>query len=158
VWLSDGSTAILPVPLHPTGAGRVLTDAQRAENRRSVHAAWRLHADDVRHSLAGGFYQGWDLHPGQLVSRYAAVFEFFLAGLQPASERLQNFISKAAQATLVGDVFDDAATGQGLLNYFLRGVQSGAVSEDEAVRLSGLTVDEIRGRSFVRILKARGRA
>ena len=124
----------------------------------SSDLAWRLHADDVRHSLAGGFYQGWDLHPAQLVSRYAAVFEFFLAGLAPASERLQNFISKAAQATLVGDVFDDAATGQGLLNYFLRGVQSGAVSEDEAVRLSGLTVDEIRGRSFVRILKARGRA
>ncbi len=158
VWLSDGSTAILPVPVHSTAGGRTITDAQRAENRQGVHAAWRLHADDVRHSLAGGFYQGWDLHPGQLVSRYAAVFEFFLAGLQPASERLQNFISKAAQATLVGDVFDDAATGQGLLNYFLRGVQSGAVSEAEAVRLSGLTVDEIRGRSFVRILKARGRA
>ena len=158
VWLSDGSTAILPVAVHSTAGGRVLDEAQRAENRRGVHAAWRLHADDVRHSLAGGFYQGWDLHPAQLVSRYAAVFEFFLAGLAPASERLQNFISKAAQATLVGDVFDDAATGQGLLNYFLRGVQSGAVSEDEAVRLSGLTVDEIRGRSFVRILKARGRA
>ena len=158
VWLSDGSTAILPVAVHSTAGGKVLDEAQRAENRRGVHAAWRLHADDVRHSLAGGFYQGWDLHPAQLVSRYAAVFEFFLAGLAPASERLQNFISKAAQATLVGDVFDDAATGQGLLNYFLRGVQSGAVSEDEAVRLSGLTVDEIRGRSFVRILKARGRA
>ena len=158
VWLSDGSTAILPVPVHSGRDGTPLTDRQRAENRAGVHAAWRLHADDVRHSLAGGFYQGWDLHPAQLVSRYAAVFEFFLAGVGPASERLQNFVSKAAQATLVGDVFDDAATGQGLLNYFLRGVQSGAVTEDEAVRLSGLTVDEIRGRSFVRILKARGRA
>lgn len=157
VWLSDGSTAILPVPVHSSAGGRTLSAAERAENRAGVHAAWRLHADDVRHSLAGGFYQGWDLHPAQLVSRYAAVFEFFLAGLEPASQRLQNFVSKAAQATLVGDVFDDAATGQGLLNYFLRGVQSGAVTEDEAVRLSGLTVDEIRGRSFVRILKARGR-
>lgn len=156
VWLSDGSTAILPVAVHSAKAG-ALNAAQLAENRAGVHAAWRLHADDVRHSLAGGFYQGWDLHPAQLVSRYAAVFEFFLAGLEPASARLQNFISKAAQATLVGDVFDDAATGQGLLNYFLRGVQSGAVTEDEAVRLSGLTVDEIRGRSFVKILKARGR-
>jgi len=157
VWLSDGSTAILPVALHAEASGRALTAAQRAENLASVHAAWRLHADDVRHSLAGGFYQGWDLHPAQLVSRYAAVFEFFLAGLKPASERLQNFVAKAAQATLVGDVFDDAATGQGLLNYFLRGVQSGAISEAEAVKLSGLTVDEIRGRSFVAILKARGR-
>ena len=158
VWLSDGSTAILPVALHASAGGRELTATERAENRAGVHAAWRMHADDVRHSLAGGFYQGWDLHPAQLVSRYAAVFEFFLAGLEPASQRLQNFIAKSAQATLVGDVFDDAATGQGLLNYFLRGVQSGAVTESEAVRLSGLTVDEIRGRSFVKILKARGRA
>ena len=158
VWLSDGSTAILPVAVHASAGGRELTATERAENRAGVHAAWRLHADDVRHSLAGGFYQGWDLHPAQLVSRYAAVFEFFLAGLEPASQRLQNFIAKSAQATLVGDVFDDAATGQGLLNYFLRGVQSGAVTESEAVRLSGLTVDEIRGRSFVKILKARGRA
>jgi hypothetical protein len=157
VWLSDGSTAILPVPVHGARDGGSLTAAQRAENRAGVHAAWRLHADDVRHSLAGGFYQGWDLHPAQLVSRYAALFEFFLQGLEAAGERLRNFVAKAAQATLVGDVFDDAATGQGLLNYFLRAVQTGAVTESRAVEMSGLTVDEIRGRSFVAILKNRGR-
>ena len=157
VWLSDGSTAILPVAVHPTAGGRELTPAQRAENRAGIHAAWRLHADDVRHSLAGGFYQGWDLHPAQLVSRYAALYEFFLAGLDAASERLKNFVAKAAQATLVGDVFDDAATGQGLLNYFLRAVQSGAITEAQAVERSGLTVEELRGRSFVAILKARGK-
>jgi hypothetical protein len=112
----------------------------------------------VRHSLAGGFYQGWDLHPAQLVSRYAAVYEFFLAGLEAAGERLRNFVSRAAQATLVGDAFDDAATGQGLLNYFLRGVHAGAFGEDEAVRRSGLTLEELRGRSFVAILAARGGA
>ena len=156
VWLSDGSTAILPVPVHPARDG-ALTAAQRAENRAGVHAAWRLHANDVRHSLAGGFYQGWDLHPAQLVSRYAALFEFFLQGLEAAGERLRNFVAKAAQATLVGDVFDDAATGQGLLNYFLRAVQTGAITEARAVEMSGLTVDEIRGRSFVAILKNRGR-
>ena len=156
VWLSDGSTAILPVPVHPAREG-ALTPAQRAENRAGVHAAWRLHADDVRHSLAGGFYQGWDLHPAQLVSRYAALFEFFLQGLDAAGERLRNFVAKAAQATLVGDVFDDAATGQGLLNYFLRAVQTGAVTEARAVEMSQLTVDEIRARSFVAILKNRGR-
>ncbi len=156
VWLSDGSTAILPVPIHSAG-GRELTATQRAENRAGIHAAWRLHADDVRHSLAGGFYQGWDLHPAQLVSRYAALYEFFLAGLDAASDRLQNFVAKAAQATLVGDVFDDAATGQGLLNYFLRAVQSGAITEAQAVERSGLTVEELRGRSFVTILKARGK-
>jgi citrate lyase beta subunit len=157
VWLSDGSTAILPVPVHGARDGAALTAAQRAENRAGVHAAWRLHADDVRHSLAGGFYQGWDLHPAQLVSRYAALFEFFLTGLDAAGERLRNFVAKSAQATLVGDVFDDAATGQGLLNYFLRAVQTGAVTEARAVELSGLAVEEIRGRSFVAILKNRGR-
>jgi len=156
VWVSDGSTAILPVPVHPARDG-ALTAAQRAENRAGVHAAWRLHANDVRHSLAGGFYQGWDLHPAQLVSRYAALFEFFLQGLDAAGERLRNFVAKATQATLVGDVFDDAATGQGLLNYFLRAVQTGAITEARAVEMSGLTVDEIRGRSFVAILKNRGR-
>ena len=156
VWLSDGSTAILPVPVHSSREG-ALTPAQRAENRAGVHVAWRLHADDVRHSLAGGFYQGWDLHPAQLVSRYAALFEFFLQGLDAAGERLRNFVARAAQATLVGDVFDDAATGQGLLNYFLRAVQTGAVTEARAVEMSQLTVDEIRGRSFVAILKNRGR-
>ena len=102
-----------------------------------------------------GFYQGWDLHPAQLPSRYAAVYTFFLEGLDAASERLTNFVQKAAQATLVGEVFDDAATGQGLLNYFLRAVGCGAISEKEAVAMSGLTLEELRSRSFVRILDSR---
>jgi hypothetical protein len=101
-----------------------------------------------------GYYQGWDLHPGQLVTRYAAVYAFFLEGLPAASLRLKNFVARAAQATLVGDVFDDAATGQGLLNFFLRGINCGAFGEDEALA-TGLTVDELRGRSFVQILKNR---
>ena len=102
--------------------------------RSAVHRAWRLHAAHIRHSLVGGFYQGWDLHPAQLPTRYAAVYAFFLEGLEPASERLRNFVAKAAQATLVGEVFDDAATGQGLLNYFLRAMNCGAMTEAEADR------------------------
>jgi hypothetical protein len=78
-----------------------------------------------------------------------------LVHLEAASERLSNFIEKAARASLVGDVFDDAATGQGLLNYFLRATGCGAIAEDEAVRLTGLTVPEIRSGSFVKILKNR---
>ena len=80
--------------------------------------------------------------------------EALLEGLAAASHRLKNFVDKAAQATLVGDVFDDAATGQGLLNYFLRGMNSGALTEDEALA-TGLTLDELRSRSFVKILKGR---
>jgi hypothetical protein len=138
IWLSDGATNVMPVG-----------------SRDVVHRAWRLHAEHVRHALVTGFYQGWDLHPAQLPSRYATLFAFFLEGLDAASERLQNFVRKAAQATLAGDVFDDAATGQGLLNYFLRALNCGAITEQEAVDKSGLTLEELRSRSFARILQLR---
>lgn len=138
IWLSDGATNIMPIG-----------------SREVVHRAWRLHAEHVRHSLVTGFYQGWDLHPAQLPSRYASVYAFFLEGLEAASDRLRNFVQKAAQATLAGDIFDDAATGQGLLNYFLRAMNCGAITEQEAVQMSGLTLDELRGRSFTKILKLR---
>src|SRR5437868_10222115 len=154
LWLSDGATTIMPIAPHKAAKGAQLSPDQIRENQRAVYGAWRLHADDVRHSLVNGYYQGWDLHPGQLPSRYGAVYGFFLEGLAPASERLKNFANKAAQATLVGDVFDDAATGQGLLNYFLRGIACGAVTEQEALA-TGLTLDEIRSKSFVKIMAAR---
>ena len=128
---------------------------QIAANRASVHHAWALHYADVRRSLIQGFYQGWDLHPAQLATRYAAVYAFFLEGLDAAGQRLRNFVAKAAQATLVGDVFDDAATGQGLLNYFLRGINAGALTEEEATARTGLTLEEFRGRSFLRIMEGR---
>jgi citrate lyase beta subunit len=155
IWLSDGSTTVMPVATHRPAPGKELTRDQRDENVAGVHGAWRMHFDDVRHSLAGGFYQGWDLHPAQLVSRYAALYSFFLEGIDAAGARLANFVNKAAQATLVGDVFDDAATGQGLLNFFLRGINSGAVTEAEALAMTGLSADEFRSRSFVKILKGR---
>jgi len=139
VWLSDGATNVLPV----------------GKDRATLHHAWRLHFDDIQHSLTNAFYQGWDLHPAQLVTRYAAVYAFFLESLDAASERLRNFISKAAQATLVGEVFDDAATGQGLLNFFLRALNCGAVREDEIGALTGLTLEELRSASFVAIVKGR---
>ena len=155
IWLSDGATNIMPVAPHRfADGGPQLTPQQIEENREVVHRAWKLHFDHIQHSLINGFYQGWDLHPAQLPTRYAAVYAFFLESLAPASERLKNFVEKAAKATLVGDVFDDAATGQGLLNYFIRGINSGALTEDEALA-TGLTLDELRSRSFVKILQGR---
>jgi citrate lyase beta subunit len=139
VWISDGATNVMPVGDDPS----------------VVHAAMRLHYDHIRHSLSHAYYQGWDLHPAQLVTRYAAVYSFFLEGLDAAGARLSNFVESAAKATLVGDVFDDAATGQGLLNYFLRAINCGAISEDEAVSRTGLTVDELHTRSFLEILTGR---
>jgi len=156
IWLSDGATNIMPVAPHRfTEGGPPLTAAQIDENREVVHRAWKIHYDHIQHSLTNAFYQGWDLHPAQLPTRYAAVYAFFLQSLEAASERLKNFVEKAAKATLVGDVFDDAATGQGLLNYFLRAINCGAITEAEAVNLSGLTLPELQSASFVKILKNR---
>jgi len=154
VRLSDGATTLMPVPRHRAPAGRSLSTEQIAENRDSVARGWRLHYDDVRHSLSAAYYQGWDLHPAQLPTRYAAVYAFFLEGLGAASLRLRRFVEQAAQATLVGDVFDDAATGQGLLNFFLRGLNCGAITEAEALA-TGLSLAELRSRSFLKILEGR---
>jgi len=137
VWLSNGATSIMPIG-----------------DDETVHAAWKLSFDHITHSLEMGYYQGWDLHPAQIPIRYAANYAFFLASLEQASIRLKNFIDKAAQATLVGDVFDDAATGQGLLNYFLRALNCGAITEDE-IELTGLSLAEVRCKSFVKIVKNR---
>ena len=156
IWLSDGATNIMPVAPHRfVEGGAPLTQDQIEKNREVVHRAWKLHYSHIQHSLTNAFYQGWDLHPAQLPTRYAAVYAFFLESLEAASERLKNFVDKAAKATLVGDVFDDAATGQGLLNYFLRAINCGAITEDEAVELSGLTLAELSSASFVKIMKGR---
>ena len=155
IWISDGATNVLPVPPHR--GEKTLSGPEAAENRSVVHSAWRLHYQHVRRSLEHAFYQGWDLHPAQLPTRYAALYAFFLEGLDAASDRLRHFVAKAGQATLVGEVFDDAATGQGLLNFFLRAVNCGAIGEEEAAERSGLSLDELKGRSFVRILRNRRR-
>lgn len=154
VTLSDGATAIMPVAPHAAPDADPLPAALREANVRAVHQAWRTHYDDARHSLLHAIYQGWDLHPAQLPTRYAAVFAFFLEAREEAAPRLKAFVEKAAQATLIGNVFDDAATGQGLLNFFLRGINCGALTEEEALA-TGLTLAELRGRSFVKILDAR---
>lgn len=135
VMLSDGATNVMPVG-----------------SRDAVHRAWKLSYQHMRHSLETAYYQGWDLHPAQLPVRYAAVYAFFLESFDPAAARLKAFVEKAAQATLLGDVFDDAATGQGLLNYFLRAINCGAITAEEAL-VTGVTLEEFQTRSlFVKIL------
>ena len=151
IYLSDGATNVMPVGPH---RGENLSKEQQDENRSVVHHAWKLCFDHTMHSLRNGFYQGWDLNPAQLPMRYAAVYSFFLESYEDAALRLNHFVGKAAQATLSGDIFDDAATGQGLLNYFLRALNSGAIGEEELV-VTGLSIDEIRLRSFYKILEGR---
>lgn len=151
IWLSDGATNTMPIGPH---RGDNLTQEQEAENNETVHRAWKKGYDHIRHSLWNGYYQGWDLNPAQLPMRYTAIYAFFLESYDEAVDRLKTFVEKAARATLIGDVFDDAATGQGLLNYFLRGLNSGAITEEE-VLATGLTLEEIRSRSFLKILEGR---
>lgn len=154
VSISDGATTIMPIGPHRATKETPLTAQQEAENMAVVQAAWKLHYNNVRHSLRHAFYQGWDLNPAQLPVRYAAVYTFFLESLDDASKRLNRFVDAAAQATLSGNMFDDAATGQGLLNFYLRGIACGAITEEEATS-TGVTLEELRGRSFVKIVQNR---
>lgn len=151
LMLADGATNVMPVGPH---RGDDLTAVQIIENTDVVHRAWKMGYDHVRHSLYNGFYQGWDLHPAQFPTRYAAVYAFFLESYEDAAERLRNFMQAAARVTLSGDIFDDAATGQGLLNYFIAALNCGAITEAEALA-TGLSMEELRSRSFVRILRGR---
>ncbi|MFJ9852573.1 DUF6986 family protein [Streptomyces sp. NPDC101150] len=128
VRLSDGSTNILPVG-----------------TRDRVHEVWRLHHGLVRRSLARAYYQGWDMHPGHLPTRYAAVYAFYLEGLEQAAARLTAYVSKAG-----GDVADEPATAKALAGYLLRGLDCGAVDISEVARLTGLTradLDALAGRT-----------
>jgi citrate lyase beta subunit len=113
VRLSDGSTNVLPV-----GDGA------------AVLSAWSLHARLVRRSLERGFYQGWDLHPAQLPTRFLATYAFFRAGLVKAASRLRAYAERTE-----GGVLDEPATARALSGYLLRGLECGAFTEDELRRL-----------------------
>jgi hypothetical protein len=112
VRLSDGSTNVLPVG-----------------DRPAVRSAWALHARLVRRSLQRGFYQGWDLHPAQLPSRFLATYLFFRSGLAAAASRLVTYAERAASG-----VQDEPATARALSGYLLRGLDCGAFGEDELRR------------------------
>ncbi|CAL9325596.1 DUF6986 family protein [Streptomyces sp. SudanB52_2052] len=117
VRVSDGSTNVLPVG--PT---------------EKVHAAWRLHYGLTRRALARAYYQGWDMHPGHIPTRYAAVFAFYREGFEQAAARLARYANRTG-----GDVMDEPATAKALSGYLLRGLDCGALDIGEVARLTGLT-------------------
>jgi len=151
IFLSDGATNVMPIGPH---RGEGLSFEQMQENREAVHHAWKTGYGHTMHSLVNGFYQGWDLNPAQLPMRYAATYTFFLSSLKDATARLKIFVERSAVSTLTGDIFDDAATGQGLLNFFLKAMNCGAIGEED-VLATGLSAEEIRSRSFYKILQGR---
>jgi citrate lyase beta subunit len=123
----DGSTNVLPVG-----------------SRDAVHDAWRVHARLVRRALERGFYQGWDLHPAQLVTRYVATYAFFRAALPAAVGRVATYLDRADAGVL-----DEPATARALAGVLLRGIDCGAV-DDEEVRSAGgperAVLDKLSGR------------
>ncbi len=121
VFVSDGSTNVLPVG-----------DLQQ------VRAAWRLHVRLVRRSLERGFYQGWDLHPAQLPSRFVATYAFYREGLGSAAARLRAYVSGGASGYL-----DEPATAAALAGFVLRGVDCGAVDEAEVDKLVGVDLPRL---------------
>jgi len=148
--LSAGSTNVLPREPHP----QATTQAQRTENRAAVHAGWRLAHDQIRHTLVRGYYHGWDLDPLQLPARYAACYRFYLEGHAAAAGRLSGYIAQATAATEGAGVLDDVATGQALLNIFIRGRACGAFDAQE-VAAAGVTDADLDDGSFARLLARR---
>ncbi|MEU5881788.1 aldolase [Spirillospora sp. NPDC047279] len=110
IRLSDGSTNVIP----------------RNDGPDEVNNAWSVHAAHVRHSLEHGFYQGWDLHPAHLPSRYAAVYAFHLSGVDEVIGRVRAWHEQAA-----GDdgVLDEPATVRALTARLRRAVDCGALDE-----------------------------
>ena len=116
VQLSDGLTNVLPVG-----------------DRQQVLTAWRLHLRLVRRSLERGYYQGWDMHPAQLVTRYTGTYGFFRDGLAASAARLRAYAEKAESSVL-----DEPATAQALAGFLVRGLDCGALDEAETYALTGL--------------------
>ena len=116
VHVSDGSTNVLPVG-----------------DRASVHAAWRLHARLVRRSLERGIYQGWDMHPAQLPTRYAAVYLFYRHGLPSAINRLRAYVQRTDSGYL-----DEPATAVALAGFIVRAIECGAIDQSEVTDKTGL--------------------
>jgi citrate lyase beta subunit len=152
IRLSDSVTTRMPVAVH---RGEELTADQIKENKRTVHTAWRAHFNNVTHSLIDGFYQSWDLHPAQLVARYAAVYAFFLESADASGKRMRGFMDKATQAMLTGNQFDDVASAEGLLNFFVRALNCRAMALEEITSTTGLTAEELQLASFAKIMEKR---
>jgi citrate lyase beta subunit len=111
--LSDGSTNVLPVG-------------------DSILHGWQTHYRLVRRSLEHGFHQGWDLHPAQLVTRYAAVYGYYLESAGASARRLGAYLSGS-----MGSIADEPATARALAGTLRRAVDCGALTEAEVAELTG---------------------
>lgn len=121
VHVSDGSTNILPLG-----------------DRENVLSAWDLHARLVRRHLQRGIYQGWDLHPHQLPTRFLTTFQFYREGFAEAARRVHTYVSGDT-----GAVLDEPATAKALAGYLQRGLACGAVTESDVGAATGLEASSL---------------
>ncbi|WP_446665695.1 DUF6986 family protein [Flexivirga sp. B27] len=138
---ADHAKAVMQVAAAQTGT-RICdgsTNVVAFGDEASAHATWRLHTGLVTRSLVRGIYQGWDMHPGHLISRYLANFLFFRRALPGAASRLAAYV----QQTSGSDVMDEPATAKMLADALLRGVHCGAVGAEEVESACGLGVPEL---------------
>ncbi|MCW2578548.1 MAG: uncharacterized protein JWR82_149 [Blastococcus sp.] len=143
---ADFAKQLMQVAVAATGARAVdgSTNVLPVGSRDQVHAAWQLHAGLVRRALERGFYQGWDLHPAQLVTRYVATYAFFRAALPAAADRLAAYLDRSGAGVL-----DEPATARALATVLLRGLDCGAVDDEEVRRAGGperVVLDSLAGR------------
>jgi citrate lyase beta subunit len=144
IGVADGATTLLPI---------AAKDAPRERNRGAIHQAWSAHAANVRRAISFGIWQGWDLHPAQLPARYGALSGFFLAARPEMTKRLRTFVEGATRASRVDRIFDDAATAEGLVTFFARGLACGALDEDD-LRATSLEPSDL-SLSFAEIVRRR---
>ncbi|KQS72112.1 aldolase [Modestobacter sp. Leaf380] len=139
---ADHAKATMQVAVAGTGARAVdgSTNVLPVGDRDAVHHGWQLHAGLVRRALERGFYQGWDLHPAQLVTRYVATYAFFRAALPAAGARLAAYVSRVD-----GGVLDEPATARALATVVLRGLDCGALDVAEVEQATGLRRDDLDG-------------
>src|SRR4051812_20643827 len=131
---ADFAKQLMQVAVAATGAHAVdgSTNVLPVGSREQVHAGWQLHARLVRRALHRGFYQGWDLHPAQLVTRYVATYAFFRAAVPDAGARLATYLDRVDAGVL-----DEPATARALAGVLLRGLDCGAVDEAEVQAAGG---------------------
>lgn len=121
VHMSDGSTNILPLG-----------------EPEDVQRAWALHSGLVRRHLKRGIYQGWDMHPHHLPTRFLATFRFYREGAEAAATRLRNYVFKEDSAVL-----DEPATAKAMARYLRRGLSCGAHTEEFVIDRTQLSIETL---------------
>jgi hypothetical protein len=120
IRVSDGSTNVIP-----------------SGSAEAVRSAWALHARLVQRSLRRAIYQGWDMHPGHLVTRYAATYDFYRSEFGPSCARLARYVARASSGFL-----DEPATAVALAGVLLRAVDCGACDDAEVAEATGPPPEE----------------